>query len=74
MLSIPNISLIILNPVFPQKRQEFLFIVELVMVFFLTADIVHHLRHVGLAHAECPIPELPGKSGTSRPLLMHPDD
>jgi hypothetical protein len=42
------------------------------MVFFLTADIVHHLRHDGLAHAECPIPELPGKSGTLRPLLMHP--
>jgi hypothetical protein len=37
--------------VFSQKRQEFLFVVELVMVFFLTADIVHHLRHVGLAHA-----------------------
>jgi hypothetical protein len=37
-LSIPKISLVILNPVFPQKRQEFLFIVELVMVFFLMTE------------------------------------
>ena len=55
-----------------QKRQEFFLIVVFSVVFFLITNIVHHLRHVGLAHAEGSVHQLPGKHGPLRPLLMNP--
>jgi len=70
--SVPEISLVVINPMLVQQGHQFLFIAEFSMVFFLAVDVIHDLVHIGFAYAECSIPELPGKSRPLWPLLMHP--
>ena len=67
---VPNVSLVVLNMIFLQKRDVLLLEGMLLVMCFLTCDVCGNGREVGFADAENPISRLPGKVRTM--FFAHP--
>ena len=70
--SIPDVSLVVRDVVFPQECQELFLKADAPVVFRLGRDVFLHPVEVGIADGECGIPRLPGESMKIRKRLVDP--
>ena len=71
-ISIPQIPLIELNPIFLEKRAKFLLKIHPSMMLHLPVDITNQSAQIRRPNRKCAVSSLPCKPRQSRRLSLHP--